>query len=94
MTIPRPNSAREGCRTEAYRITKRQAEALALRERVSELNNQNYILAELIDEEVVVRPFSRLHKALKGIMGESMRNCSGSALESLWVRSLKARSRY
>lgn len=67
--MPCPNSARERCRTVSFRVTDKQAEALDMRVRASGLNKQDYILAKLMDEEVVVRPSSRLYKALKGIMG-------------------------
>lgn len=81
--MPCPNSARERCRTVSFRVTEKQTEALDMRVRASGLNKQDYILAKLMDEEVVVRPSSRLHKALKGIMGDtSMPSCSESALES------------
>lgn len=67
--MPCPNSARERCRTVAFRVTEKQAHALDMRVKASGLNKQDYILSKLMDEEVVVRPSSRLHKALKGIMG-------------------------
>lgn len=68
--MPCPNSARERCRTVAFRITEKQANALDMRVKASGLNKQDYILAKLMDEEVVVKPSSRLHKALKDIMGD------------------------
>ncbi len=68
--MPCPNSARERCRTVAFRVTEKQADALDLRVKASGMNKQDYILSKLMDEEVVVKPSSRLHKALKGIMGD------------------------
>lgn len=54
----------------AFRVTEKQADALDMRVKASGLNKQDYILSKLMDEEVVVRPSSRLHKALKDIMGD------------------------
>ena len=68
--MPCLNSARERCRTVAFRVTEKQADALDMRVKASGLNKQDYILSKLMDEEVVVRPSSRLHKALKDIMGD------------------------
>lgn len=67
--MPCKNSARERNRTVAFRLTEKQAEMLDLRVKASGMNKQDYILAKLMDEEVIVRPSSRLHKALKDIMG-------------------------
>lgn len=87
--MPCPNSARERCRTVAFRVTERQAEDLNLRVKASGLNKQDYILAKLMDEEVVVRPSSRLHKAPQGSTRLSkaswatfMLSCSESVLVS------------
>lgn len=68
--MPCPNSARGRSRTVAFRLTEKQAEALDLRVRASGMNKQDYIQAKLMDESVIVKPSSRLHKELKSIMGD------------------------
>lgn len=67
--MPCENSARNRSKTVAFRMTEKQAEMLDLRVKASGLTKQDYIFAKLMDEEVCVKPSSRLHKALKDIMG-------------------------
>ncbi len=59
---------------------------LDLRVKASGLTKQDYILAKLMDEEVIVRPSSRLHKALKDSMGniyaQLLRIRAGEALSN------------
>lgn len=68
--MPCPNSARERCRTVGFRLTEKQADALDLRVKASGLTKQDYILSKLMDESVIVKPSSRLYKALRDVMGD------------------------
>lgn len=66
--MPCPNSARRRSATVAFRVSPEQAEHIDHLVAVSGMTKQDYIVAKLTDETVVVRPSTRVYKALRDAM--------------------------
>jgi hypothetical protein len=66
--MPCPNEARKRCMTISFRVTPEQAKHLDVLVAASGMTKQDYIVAKLTDETVVVQPSTRVYKALKGAM--------------------------
>ena len=66
--MPCPNDARQRCVTVSFRVSPEQAQHLDVLVAASGMTKQDYIMAKLTDETVVVQPSTRVYKALKGAM--------------------------
>ena len=68
--MPCPNSARKRSKTIAFRVSPEEYERITNLAKLSGMDKQDFIMAKLMDHEIVVRPSTRVHKALKGTMAE------------------------
>lgn len=68
--MPCPNSARKRNKTMAFRLTPEEHALLCERIALSGLNRQEYIYRKLMDMDVVVKPSTKVHKALKESMAK------------------------
>lgn len=66
--MPCPNSARKRSKTIAFRVSPEEYERITNLAKLSGMDKQDFIMAKLMDHEIVVRPSTRVHKALKGTM--------------------------
>lgn len=46
------------------------------------MDKQDFIMAKLMDHEIVVRPSTRVYKTLRDAMAEVYQNCSESVQEA------------
>ena len=68
--MPCPNSARKRSKTMAFRVSPEEYERINNLAKLSGMDKQDFILAKLMDHEIVVRPSTRVYKALKDTMAE------------------------
>lgn len=68
--MPCPNSARKRSKTMAFRVSPEEYERITNLAKLSGMDKQDFIMAKLMDHEIVVRPSTRVYKALKGTMAE------------------------
>ena len=80
--MPCPNSARKRSKTMAFRVSPEEYEQITNLAKLSGMDKQDFIMAKLMDHEIVVKPSTRVYKALKDTMAEIYRNCSESAQEA------------
>ena len=66
--MPCPNDARQRCVTVSFRVSPEQAQHLDVLVAASGMTKQDYIMAKLADETVVVQPSTKVYKALKNVM--------------------------
>ena len=62
--MPCPNSARKRSKTMAFRVSPEEYERITNLAKLSGMDKQDFILAKLMDHEIVVRPSTRVYKAL------------------------------
>ena len=65
-----PNSARKRSKTMAFRVSPEEYERITNLAKLSGMDKQDFIMAKLMDHEIVVRPSTRVYKALKDAMAE------------------------
>ena len=68
--MPCPNSARKRSKTMTFRVSPQEYERITNLAKLSGMDKQDFILAKLMDHEIVVRPSTRVYKALKDTMAE------------------------
>ena len=68
--MPCPNSARKRSKTMAFRVSPEEYEQITNLAKLSGMDKQDFIMAKLMDHEIVVRPSTRVYKALKDAMAE------------------------
>ena len=68
--MPCPNSARKRSKTMAFRVSPEEYERITNLAKLSGMDKQDFIMAKLMDHEVVVRPSMRVYKALKDATAE------------------------
>lgn len=68
--MPCPNSARKRSKTMAFRVSPEEYERITNLAKLSGMDKQDFIMAKLMDHEIVVRPSTRVYKALKDAMAE------------------------
>ena len=68
--MPCPNSARKRSKTMAFRVSPEEYERITNLAKLSGMDKQDFIMAKLMDHEIVVKPSTRVYKALKGTMAE------------------------
>ena len=54
----------------AFRVSPEEYERITNLAKLSGMDKQDFILAKLMDHEIVVKPSTRVYKALKGTMAE------------------------
>lgn len=68
--MPCPNSAQKRSKTMAFRVSPEEYERITNLAKLSGMDKQDFIMAKLMDHETVVKPSTRVYKALKGTMAE------------------------
>ena len=68
--MPCPNSARKRSKTRAFRVSPEEYERITNLAKLSGMDKQDFIMAKLMDHEIVVRRSTRVYKALKDAMAE------------------------
>ena len=68
--MPCPNAARKRSKTMAFRVSPEEYERITNLAKLSGMDKQDFIMAKLMDHEIVVRPSTRVYKALKDAMAE------------------------
>lgn len=82
----------------AFRMTPEEYERVAKLAEMSGMNRQDFIMAKLMDHEIVVKPSTRVYKALKGTMAEIyqqlLRIRAGGELSASAEQSIELLSKY
>lgn len=68
--MPCPNSARKRSKTIAFRVSPEEYEQITNLAKLSGMDKRDFIMAKLMDHEIVVKPSTRVYKALKDTMAE------------------------
>ena len=76
--MPCPNSARKRSKTMAFRVSPEEYERITNLAKLSGMDKQDFILAKLMDHEIVVKPSTRVYKALKDTMAEIYQQLSSN----------------
>ena len=66
----------------AFRVSPEDYEQITNLAMLSGMDKQDFIMAKLMDHEIVVRPSTRVYKALKDTMAETTGNFLESAQEA------------